>query len=139
MYSSGGFSFLGRPRFAIRLLYQQKWVGCNNYIDKPQLWVYSNGISKLSIRKRTQLITVLVEGCSINAISGMTGVAKNTVLDLRAVRSFPPTFRDIAGILGRMVVKFQPDFVADGPPTRQRTGSRPIARVTLRVENLSTS
>jgi uridine monophosphate synthetase len=36
-------------------------------------------------------------------------------IDLRVVRSFPPTFRDIAGILGRMVLKHHPDFVADVP------------------------
>jgi uridine monophosphate synthetase len=36
-------------------------------------------------------------------------------IDLRTVRSYPPTFRDIAGILGRMVLKHQPDFVADVP------------------------
>jgi len=39
-------------------------------------------MNKLSMEKRAQVITALVEGCSINATSRMTGVAKNTVLRL---------------------------------------------------------
>jgi IS1 family transposase len=41
-------------------------------------------MNKLSYEKRTQVITALVEGCSINATSRMTGVAKNTILKLLA-------------------------------------------------------
>jgi IS1 family transposase len=41
-------------------------------------------MNKLSAEKRTQVITALVEGCSINATSRMTGVAKNTILKLLA-------------------------------------------------------
>jgi IS1 family transposase len=36
-------------------------------------------MNKLSYEKRTEVITALVEGCSINATSRMTGLAKNTV------------------------------------------------------------
>lgn len=39
-------------------------------------------MSKLRYEKRTQVITALVEGCSINGTSRMTGVAKNTILKL---------------------------------------------------------
>lgn len=39
-------------------------------------------MNKLSYEKRTQVITALVEGCSINSTSRMTGVAKNTILKL---------------------------------------------------------
>src|SRR5207302_11452705 len=35
MYSSSGFFFLGRPRFAIELLYQQKWGKCKIFLDTP--------------------------------------------------------------------------------------------------------
>ena len=41
-------------------------------------------MNKLSNTKRTQVVTALVEGCSINATSRMTGVAKNTILKLLA-------------------------------------------------------
>jgi hypothetical protein len=41
-------------------------------------------MNKLSGEKRTQVITALVEGCSINSTSRMTGVAKNTILKLLA-------------------------------------------------------
>jgi IS1 family transposase len=41
-------------------------------------------MNKLSEEKRTQVITALVEGCSINSTSRMTGVAKNTILKLLA-------------------------------------------------------
>ena len=41
-------------------------------------------MNKLSGEKRTQVVTALVEGCSINATSRMTGVAKNTILKLLA-------------------------------------------------------
>ena len=41
-------------------------------------------MNKLSSEKRTQVITALVEGCSINSTSRMTGVAKNTILKLLA-------------------------------------------------------
>jgi IS1 family transposase len=40
------------------------------------------GVNRLSIDKRTQVISALVEGVSINAICRMTGVAKHTVLNL---------------------------------------------------------
>lgn len=39
-------------------------------------------MNKLSYEKRVQVINALVEGCSINATSRMTGVAKNTILKL---------------------------------------------------------
>jgi len=39
-------------------------------------------MNRLSIEKRTAVITALVEGCSINSTSRMTGVAKNSILKL---------------------------------------------------------
>jgi IS1 family transposase len=60
-------------------VYPQKIV-----IDKPLLCGYTNSMNKLSMEKRTAVITALVEGCSINATSRMTGVAKNTILKLLA-------------------------------------------------------
>lgn len=39
-------------------------------------------MNKLSYEKRVRVINALVEGCSINATSRMTGVAKNTILKL---------------------------------------------------------
>ncbi len=39
-------------------------------------------MNRLSHEKQTQVVTALVEGCSINATSRMTGVAKNTILKL---------------------------------------------------------
>ena len=41
-------------------------------------------MNRLSGERRTQVITALVEGCSINSTSRMTGVAKNTILRLLA-------------------------------------------------------
>ena len=41
-----------------------------------------NGMNRLAISKRTQVIAALVEGVSINATCRMTGVAKHTVLNL---------------------------------------------------------
>lgn len=41
-------------------------------------------MNKLSMDRRTQVITALVEGMSINATCRMTGVAKNTILKLLA-------------------------------------------------------
>lgn len=45
-------------------------------------------------------------------------------LDLRMIRSSPPVLRDVAGILGRTAVSFDPDFVADVP-----TAATPIVGV----------
>ncbi|MBZ5548626.1 MAG: IS1 family transposase, partial [Acidobacteriia bacterium] len=39
-------------------------------------------MNRLKLDKRTQVITVLVEGTSINATSRITGVAKHTILKL---------------------------------------------------------
>jgi hypothetical protein len=39
-------------------------------------------MNKINHQKRTEVITALVEGCSINATCRMTGVSKNTVLKL---------------------------------------------------------
>jgi len=39
-------------------------------------------INTLSIEKRAQIVSLLVEGNGINAITRITGVAKNTVLKL---------------------------------------------------------
>ena len=36
-------------------------------------------------------------------------------IDLRTARSFPPILRDVAAVLGRMVIDLRPDFVADVP------------------------
>ena len=52
------------------------------FLDKPPFCGYSKDMNKLNYQKRTEVITALVEGCSINATSRMTGVAKNTVLKL---------------------------------------------------------
>jgi IS1 family transposase len=41
-------------------------------------------MNRLRRDKQTEVITALVEGCSINATSRMTGVAKNTILKLLA-------------------------------------------------------
>ncbi|MGZ6210388.1 MAG: IS1 family transposase, partial [Syntrophales bacterium] len=41
-------------------------------------------MNKLSIEKRTQVISCLVEGNSIRATVRMTGVAKNTIVRLLA-------------------------------------------------------
>ena len=41
-------------------------------------------MNKLSFEKRSQVITALVEGCSINGTSRMTGAAKNSILKLLA-------------------------------------------------------
>jgi IS1 family transposase len=41
-------------------------------------------MNKLSTAKRTQVVTALVEGCSINSTVRMTGAAKNTILKLLA-------------------------------------------------------
>ena len=49
------------------------------FLDKTPFCGYSKYMNKLSTEKRTQVITALVEGCSINATSRMTGVAKNTM------------------------------------------------------------
>lgn len=51
-------------------------------LDKTPFWGYSNYMNKLNSEKRIQVINALVEGCSINAASRMTGVAKNTILKL---------------------------------------------------------
>lgn len=39
-------------------------------------------MNKLSLEKRTQIISALVEGCSINATCRMTDTSKHTVLKL---------------------------------------------------------
>lgn len=39
-------------------------------------------MNRLPLSKRVQIVSALVEGSDINAISGMTGVAKHTVLKL---------------------------------------------------------
>jgi IS1 family transposase len=52
------------------------------YLDTTGLCGYTKYMNKLSCEKRTQVITALVEGCSINSTSRMTGVAKNTILKL---------------------------------------------------------
>jgi len=39
-------------------------------------------MNQLSTAKRTQIIAALVEGCSVNSISRMTGVSKHTILNL---------------------------------------------------------
>ena len=82
MYSSSGLSFLGRPGLAIQLLYQQKRDRCKIYLETSGFCGYINHMNKLSYEKWTQVITALVEGCSINSTSRMTGVAKNTILKL---------------------------------------------------------
>lgn len=41
-------------------------------------------MNKLTNERRIQVIAALVEGCSINATVRMTGVAKNTILNLLA-------------------------------------------------------
>ncbi len=82
MYSSSGFSFFGRPVLAMDLLYQQKRDRRKIYLDMTGFCGYSMYMNKLSYEKRTQVITALVEGCSINSTSRMTGVAKNTILRL---------------------------------------------------------
>jgi len=46
------------------------------------LYCYYNGMNRLSIAKRTQVIAALVEGNSINATCRMLGVGKHTVLRL---------------------------------------------------------
>src|ERR1035438_5167537 len=41
-------------------------------------------MNRLSLKTRTQIVTAMVEGNSINSIVRMTGAAKNTVLKLLA-------------------------------------------------------
>src|SRR5439155_1236730 len=80
-YSLRDCSFFGRPRFAIEYLYLNKRrVSSTISLDKYLYCGYNKSMNKLSGEKRTRVITALVEGCSINATSRMTGVAKNTVL-----------------------------------------------------------
>jgi hypothetical protein len=68
----------------MQLLYQQKSVERKCVLDKSGFCGYSYCMNKFSIERRTQVITALVEGMSINATSRMTGVAKNTILKLLA-------------------------------------------------------
>ncbi|HET9176965.1 MAG TPA: IS1 family transposase [Terriglobia bacterium] len=54
-------------------------------------------MNKLNREKQTSVITALVEGCSINSTSRMTGVAKNTILKLLAnVGQAADSFQDRA-------------------------------------------
>src|SRR6266545_3914952 len=41
-------------------------------------------MNRLSLAKRVQVISALVEGCSVRSTSRLTGVAKNTILRLLA-------------------------------------------------------
>lgn len=41
-------------------------------------------MNKLSIEKRAQVVTALVEGMSVNGVARMTGVTKQTILRLLA-------------------------------------------------------
>jgi IS1 family transposase len=52
------------------------------FLDKAPFCGYSKYMNKLNHQKRCEVITALVEGCSINATCRMTGVSKNTVLKL---------------------------------------------------------
>jgi uridine monophosphate synthetase len=45
-------------------------------------------------------------------------------IDLRLIRSFPSTLRDVSCILGRSAVRFNPDFIADVP-----TAATPIVGI----------
>ena len=40
-------------------------------------------MNRLSIEKRTRIVSALVEGCSVRSISRMTGASKNTILKLQ--------------------------------------------------------
>jgi len=82
MYSSSGLSFFGRPRFAIELLYQQKWDRCNIFLDTPPFCGYSKSMNRLSREKQVAVLKSLIEGNSIRATVRLTGAAKDTVTKL---------------------------------------------------------
>jgi len=63
---------------------KKRCVSSTIFLDKPPFCGYSNYMNKLNYQKRCEVITALVEGCSINATCRMTGVSKNTVLKLLA-------------------------------------------------------
>ena len=46
--------------------------------------MHNDGMNRLSNERRTQVVSALIEGNSINATCRMTGVAKHTVLKLLA-------------------------------------------------------
>jgi hypothetical protein len=79
MYSSNGFSFFGRPRLAIQLLYQQKRGERKIFLDKPLFWGYSNYMNRLNREKQVQVLKCLIDGMSIRATVRLTGAAKDTV------------------------------------------------------------
>lgn len=83
MYSSRGFSFLGRPRLRIDLLYQQKRCRVKKFVlDKTPFRGYSNDMNRLSREKQVQVLKSLIEGNSIRATVRLTSAAKDTVTKL---------------------------------------------------------
>jgi len=69
----------------MELLYQQNKVkSIKTVLDTTPLCGYSNYMNKLNYQKRTEVITALVEGNSINSTVRMTGVHKTTILHLLA-------------------------------------------------------
>lgn len=53
-------------------------------LDYSELFFYFLRMNKLSAAKRAQILTMMVEGVSIRAISRMTGASKNTIVKLLA-------------------------------------------------------
>src|SRR2546422_3886966 len=84
IYSSSGFSFFGRPRFAMpNYCTNKKRVSqAKILLDKPPFWGYSNCMNRLSRDKQVQVLKSLIEGNSIRATVRLTGAAKDTVIKL---------------------------------------------------------
>ena len=53
-------------------------------LDRTRSMVYTEGMNKLPVAKRAQILGMMVEGVSIRAISRMTGASKNTIVKLLA-------------------------------------------------------
>jgi hypothetical protein len=66
------------------------------FLARPPFCGYSKDMNKLNYQKRCEVITALVEGCSINATCRMTGVSKNTVLGFWLVSWFEKSSVDRA-------------------------------------------
>jgi hypothetical protein len=74
------------PSTAILTGFSKRHNGCFRLYTAPLLMRHRScmlfSLSMLSVEQRAQIVSLLVEGNGINAITRITGVAKNTVLKL---------------------------------------------------------